>query len=189
VAAVQGDERALLARAVPGPLADDVTIINKHSQNLHAQALLRRLGGAAGNGSIEAGVAALSTVLDRAGLPRGGYGFADGAGMSGYNRTSPRAVVGLLRWAASQPWSGAWRASLPIGGVDGTLARRFAGTPLQGAVFAKTGTLNATHALSGYLRGASGRELTFSILVNDVPDDAVVIPLMDAMLVRIAANN
>jgi D-alanyl-D-alanine carboxypeptidase/D-alanyl-D-alanine-endopeptidase (penicillin-binding protein 4) len=189
VAAVQDGELALLARVVPAPLADDVTIINKHSQNLHAQALLRRLGGAAGDGSIEAGVAALTTVIDRAGLSRGSYGFADGAGMSGYNRASPRAVVALLRWAATQPWGGAWRASLPVGGVDGTLARRFVGTPLQGAVFAKTGTLNATHALSGYLRGASGQELTFSILVNDLPEDAHATQLIDAVLAVIAAHN
>ena len=73
--------------------------------------------------------------------------------------------------------------------IDGTLRRRFAGTPLQGKVWAKTGTLNATNALSGYLQAASGRELTFSVFANDVPDGANAVPVLDALLGAIAAAN
>ncbi|MFN5780133.1 MAG: D-alanyl-D-alanine carboxypeptidase, partial [Novosphingobium sp.] len=129
------------------------------------------------------------TVYESMGLPRAGYDFSDGSGMSTYNRMSPRAAVALLRWTAGQPWGAEYRASLPVGGVDGTLRRRFAGTPLAGKIFAKTGTLNATNALSGWLIAASGRELTFSIIANDVPDGASALAAMDQALLAIAAQN
>ena len=170
-------------------LADDVAIINKVSQNLHAELLLRRIGRIEGSGSLADGLAATTNLFIRAGIPRAGFDFSDGSGMSSYNRVSPRATVALLRWAAGRPWGAAWRASLPVGGSDGTLKRRFADTPLAARVFAKTGTLNATSALSGYLIAASGRELTFSIFANDVPDGANAIPAMDSALQLIAAAN
>lgn len=180
---------AALARLVPGPLIEDVRITNKVSQNLHADLLLRRVGRVSGTGSVADGQAAVTAVLERAGVPRAGYDFSDGSGMSTYNRISPRTAVALLRWAATQPWGAAWRATLPVGGIDGTLARRFAGTPLDGKLFAKTGTLNAANALSGYLIAASGRTLTFSALANDMPQDASATVAMDRALLAVAAAN
>jgi D-alanyl-D-alanine carboxypeptidase/D-alanyl-D-alanine-endopeptidase (penicillin-binding protein 4) len=184
-------------------LTEQVTLINKVSQNLHSELLLRQLAAAAPPGifdvppagkpapvdSLERGLAAARKVFESAGVPRAGYDFADGSGMSTYNRISPRAAVALLRWTAGQPWAADYRASLPIGGTDGSLRRRFAGTALAGKIFAKTGTLNATNALSGWLIAASGRELTFSILANDVPDGTSALAAMDQALLAIAAQN
>ncbi|MDP3908185.1 D-alanyl-D-alanine carboxypeptidase/D-alanyl-D-alanine-endopeptidase [Novosphingobium sp.] len=171
------------------PLADTIRIVNKDSQNLYAELLLRRVGKLEGTGSLADGIVGLHSVMAAAGVARGWYDFSDGSGMSTYNRISPRAAVTLLRWAKAQPWGRDWDASLPVGGVDGTLARRFRGTALEGKIRAKTGTLNATNTLSGYLVAASGRELTFSILANDVPDDGRAVPAMDAALGLIAATN
>ncbi|ODU71694.1 MAG: D-alanyl-D-alanine carboxypeptidase/D-alanyl-D-alanine-endopeptidase [Novosphingobium sp. SCN 66-18] len=182
-------EPAFLARLAPPALSADVMRINKDSQNLHAELLLRRIGRLSGSGSVADGLAALRGVLAQAGVPRAGYDVFDGSGMSTYNRASPRATVLLLRWAAGQPWGAAWRATLPVGGVDGTLKNRFAATPLQGAIFAKTGSLNASNALSGYLQAASGRELVFSIYANDVPDGASALPALDRAVQLIAALN
>ena len=94
-----------------------------------------------------------------------------------------------MRWAATQPWGTAWRATLPIAGVDGTLAKRFKGTALEGRLFAKTGTINATHALSGYMTARSGRTLTFSIFANDVPAEVKAREQIDAALLLIANEN
>ena len=127
-------------------------------------------------------------MLTQAGLPRAAYDFSDGSGMSTYNRVAPRGMVTLLRWIASQPWGAAWRATLPIGGVDGTLSKRFRGTALQGRVFAKTGTINATNALSGYLIASSGRTLIFSAFANDVPEDVKAREAIDGALLLIAAE-
>ncbi len=178
-----------IARLVPPPLADDIVIINKVSQNLHAELLLRRIGCAQGDCSAEGGLKIVRTTLELAGLPRAAYDFSDGSGMSTYNRISPRGMIALLRWAQTQPWGKAWRNSFPVGGVDGTLAGRFKGTILEGRIFAKTGGLNATAALSGYMTAKSGRTLAFSILANDIPDGMSARPAMDATLVMIAESN
>lgn len=177
------------ARLTPAPLAEDIAAINKTSQNLHAELLLRRIGRQEGTGSIADGLAAVRAMLERAGVPRASYDFSDGSGMSTYNRVAPRGMVVFLRWAAAQPWGGAWRASLPVGGVDGTLARRFKGTTLEKRVFAKTGTLNATSALSGYMIARSGQTLLFSAYANDIPEGAAATSAMDAALVMVAEAN
>lgn len=92
--------------------------------------------------------------------------FYDGSGMSVDDRIAPRAFTQLLAYASRQPWGAAWRDTLPVAGVDGTLAGRFKQSPLKGALWAKTGTLNESNALSGYLKAKSGRILAFSVLVN-----------------------
>jgi serine-type D-Ala-D-Ala carboxypeptidase/endopeptidase (penicillin-binding protein 4) len=180
----RSDPPVLLARLTPPPLADDIKIINKVSQNLHADLLARRLGG-----SLNGGLAVIETMLSKAGVARRAYDFADGSGMSTYNRVAPRGMVTLLRWIAVQPWGAAWRTSLPIGGVDGTIARRFKGTSLEGRVFAKTGSLNASSALSGYLIGKSGRTLTFASFANDIPAGDNATKAVDAALTAIADAN
>jgi serine-type D-Ala-D-Ala carboxypeptidase/endopeptidase (penicillin-binding protein 4) len=178
-----------LARLAPPPLAEDLMLINKASQNLHAELMLRRLGRQTGSGSLADGLAVVRAMLERAGVQRTGYDFSDGSGMSTYNRLSPRGVVRFLRWAGAQPWAAAWRATLPVGGVDGTLARRFGGTALESRLFAKTGTLNGSAALSGYMIARSGRILLFSGFANDIPDGAGATAAMDAALVLIAEQN
>lgn len=178
-----------LARLTPPPLTETLTRINKDSQNLHAELLIRRLGLIDGTGSIEEGVARVEAMMAQAGVPRTGWDLSDGSGMSTYNRMSPRAVATLLRWAATQSWGAAWRETFPVAGVDGTLQRRFRDTPLEGRLFAKTGTLNATNALSGYLTARSGRTLIFSFFANDVPGGGSATAVMDAVLQRIAAAN
>jgi D-alanyl-D-alanine carboxypeptidase/D-alanyl-D-alanine-endopeptidase (penicillin-binding protein 4) len=178
-----------LARLTPPPLASDIALTNKVSQNLHAELLLRRVGRREGTGSIADGLAAVRAMLERAGVPRSGYDFSDGSGMSTYNRVAPRGMIAFLRWASARPWGPQWRAGLPIGGVDGTLARRFGGTPLEKKLFAKTGTLNASAALSGYMTARSGRTLLFSAYANDIPEGARATAAMDAALVMIAEEN
>lgn len=178
-----------LASLTPPPLAADIELVNKVSQNLHSELLLRRVGLQSGSGSIADGLAAVRAMLERAGLPRASYDFSDGSGMSTYNRVAPRGMILFLRWASAQPWGAAWRASLPVGGVDGTLARRFKGTALEKRLFAKTGTLNASSALSGYMIGRSGRTLLFSAFANDIPEGARATDAMDAALLLIAEAN
>lgn len=178
------------ATLTPGPLGEVIDTVNKQSQNLHAELLLRRLGLArGGSGSIAAGQAMVTAMLTEAGVSPLHASLSDGSGMSTYNRVAPRGTVRLLQWAARQPWAKTFRDSLPIGGVDGTLRRRFAGTPLAGKIFAKTGTLNATNALAGWLVAASGRELTFAIYANDVPEGVPATAIMDRALLALAAAN
>lgn len=178
-------EPPMLAGLAGPPLLETATLTNKVSQNVYAELLLRRVGRVRGTGSIADGQAAVSRMLTAAGVPRVAYDLADGSGMSSYNRVSPRATVRFLRWAAAQPWGARWRATLPING-EGTLRRRFAdGPPVQ----AKTGTLNGTNALVGYLTAKSGRTLVFAAFAGDVPGDAGATAAVDAALRVIAAEN
>lgn len=189
-AAAVAEWGAPIAAAVPPPLAELIPLTNKPSQNHHAELLLRRIGRAnGGTGSVEDGLAAARALLIAAGVPAEGFDLYDGSGMSSYNRVSPRAMIALLRWGLRQPWGAAWLASFPIAGRDGTLKKRFAGTPLEGRIFAKTGTLNATNALSGTMITASGRTLIFAFYANDVPDGAIALPAMEQVLQVIAAAN
>jgi D-alanyl-D-alanine carboxypeptidase/D-alanyl-D-alanine-endopeptidase (penicillin-binding protein 4) len=187
--AARPPEQEALARLTPPPLLEDLTLTNKVSQNVHSELLLRRVGRKDGSGSIADGVAVVRSMLERAGVPRTSYDFSDGSGMSTYNRLAPRGTIAFLKWVSAQPWGAAWRSTLPVAGVDGTLARRFVGTRLQGKLFAKTGSLNATSALSGYMIGKSGQTLLFSIFANDVPDGMSATKVMDAALEAVAEAN
>jgi serine-type D-Ala-D-Ala carboxypeptidase/endopeptidase (penicillin-binding protein 4) len=182
-------EPAHLAKLTPPPLKDDLVRINKVSQNLHAELMLRRLGLVQGTGSLADGIAAVRAMMEQAAVPRTGWDLSDGSGMSTYNRLAPRAVTTFLRWVAAQPWGTAWRETLPVAGVDGTLANRFRGSTLERRLFAKTGSLNATNALSGYMLGKSGRVLVFSAFANDVPSGVSATKAIDAALELIAAEN
>lgn len=180
---------AALATLAPPALGDSVTLINKVSQNLHSELLLRRLGLAKGTGSIADGQAVVRAMLEEAGVAETQVSLSDGSGMSTYNRVAPRGMVRLLGWIAKQPWGEEFQESLPVAGLDGTLRRRFAGTPLAGRVYAKTGSLNATNALAGWLTAASGKLLTFAIYANDVPEGVSATAFMDRALAALAAAN
>ncbi len=159
--------RVVATRTSP-PLSQIVTVINKVSQNLHAELLLRLLGSAQGDdGSIVQGVRVVRQFLVSAGIDPLDFTFVDGSGLSPQDLITPRATTTLLVYAARQSWGADYRASLPVGGVDGSLAGRFTQPPLRGRVFAKTGSLTEVSTLSGYLIAASGRTLAFSILSND----------------------
>jgi D-alanyl-D-alanine carboxypeptidase/D-alanyl-D-alanine-endopeptidase (penicillin-binding protein 4) len=156
------EQRRVLATRVSIPLAQDITLTNKISQNLHAELLLRLLGKVFGtDGSFAEGSRVVRQFMIDAGVNDTDFFLYDGSGMSPDDRVAPRAYAQLLSYAARQPWGAPWRDTLPIAGVDGTLANRF-----KGRLWAKTGTLNETNALSGYLSAASGKTLAFSIMVN-----------------------
>jgi D-alanyl-D-alanine carboxypeptidase/D-alanyl-D-alanine-endopeptidase (penicillin-binding protein 4) len=126
--------------------------------------------------------------LIKAGLDPDDFVFYDGSGLSSRDLVTPRATAKLLQFATTQPWFADWKASLPIGGVDGTLADRFTQPPLKGHVFAKTGTLGEARALSGYLDCASGRTVIFSILVdNHLPGATADRDAMDKIVAAIQA--
>ena len=157
----------VLAGHMSVPLAEDITVTNKVSQNLHAELLLRLLGKlCAKDGSLAQGTRAVRQFMINAGISDNDFFFYDGSGMSMDDRITPRAYTQLLVYAARQAWGTAWRGTFPIAGVDGTLFVRFRNSPLKGRLWAKTGTLNEANALSGYLISASGKTIAFSIMVN-----------------------
>jgi D-alanyl-D-alanine carboxypeptidase/D-alanyl-D-alanine-endopeptidase (penicillin-binding protein 4) len=161
-----GDRRVLALR-FSVPVAEDITVINKTSQNLHAELLLRLLGKVFGSeGSFEEGARVVRQFMVNSGVDDNDFFLYDGSGLSPDDRMAPRAFTRLLAYASQQPWGAGWRATLPVAGVDGTLVARFTNSTLKGKLWAKTGTLDEANALSGYLTAASGKTLAFSIMVN-----------------------
>jgi D-alanyl-D-alanine carboxypeptidase/D-alanyl-D-alanine-endopeptidase (penicillin-binding protein 4) len=182
-------DRKVLATHVSVPVAEDIMLTNKTSQNLHAELLLRLLGKLCGtDGSTAEGTRVVRQFILDAGVDDGDFFFYDGSGMSMDDRIAPRAITRLLAYGSHQLWGQAWRDTLPAAGVDGTLVGRFKNSPLKGRLWAKTGTLGETNALSGYLTGASGKTLVFSILVNGHrPGSTVELQAIDRIAEAIAA--
>jgi D-alanyl-D-alanine carboxypeptidase/D-alanyl-D-alanine-endopeptidase (penicillin-binding protein 4) len=150
------------------PLSEDLKLINKISQNLHAELMLRLLGRERGTaGTIDGGLEVLNGFLAKADIKPEEYFLLDGSGMSRQNLVTPRATVKLLKYATTQPWGDFYRDSLPVGGVDGTLANRFRGTPAEGHVHGKTGSLGHVNALAGYLDTMQGDRVAFAIFANN----------------------
>jgi D-alanyl-D-alanine carboxypeptidase/D-alanyl-D-alanine-endopeptidase (penicillin-binding protein 4) len=159
--------RKVLASRTSVPIAEDIKLTNKVSQNLHAELLLRLLGKLEGTeGSVAQGARVVRQFMLDAGVDDGDFMLYDGSGLSVDDRVTPRAMTKLLVYAQRQRWGVAWRDTLPIAGVDGTLNNRYKNSDLKGRLWAKTGTLNETTALSGYVAAASGKTLAFSILIN-----------------------
>ena len=192
------DACPVMLQRVSPPVEEDIVLTNKVSQNLHAELLLHHLGKiygeqyAGGDGGVDGSTAEGARVvrqfLIHAGLQPDDFVFYDGSDLSTHDLVTPRATARLLQFATTQPWFPAWKASLPVGGEDGTLGSRFDKPPLKDHLFAKTGTLGEARALSGYLDAASGRTVIFSIFVgNHLPntsDDRIV---MDKIVAAIAA--
>ncbi|HEV2445586.1 MAG TPA: D-alanyl-D-alanine carboxypeptidase/D-alanyl-D-alanine-endopeptidase, partial [Candidatus Sulfopaludibacter sp.] len=159
--------RKVVATHISVSVAQDITVINKVSQNLHAELLLRLLGKVHGrDGSFAEGTRVVRQFITGIGVDDNDFFLYDGSGMSMDDRVAPRVYTKLLMYAAAQPWGQAWRDTFPVAGVDGTLSGRFKNSPLKGKLWAKTGTLNEADALSGYLTTAGGKTLAFSIMVN-----------------------
>lgn len=171
----------IVASLASAPFAESLKVILKVSHNNHAHMLPLLLGARTGSRSHAGGMRAQGEVLRQLGLDIASFSLGDGEGGDQANQVSPRATIQLLRLMAAHPQARAFRDSLPILGVDGTLAEAVPPTsPARGKVFAKTGTyvLNDPHngrlllrakALGGYAKGASGRPLLFALFLNNVP--------------------
>jgi serine-type D-Ala-D-Ala carboxypeptidase/endopeptidase (penicillin-binding protein 4) len=181
----------LLAAHVSPPLGQDLVVTNKVSQNLHAEITLRTLGKlVSSDGSILEGTRVVRQFLIAAGVEASDFVLYDGCGLSVQDLVTPRSFTTVLTYAARQSWGEAFRTSLPVGGVDGSLSERFRQPLLNGKVFAKTGTLGEANALSGYLIAASGQTVAFSILCTDhQPSLQAERIAMDKIVAAIADSN
>jgi serine-type D-Ala-D-Ala carboxypeptidase/endopeptidase (penicillin-binding protein 4) len=162
------------------PLIRALEIINKHSQNLHAEMLLRTLGAEfKGEGSNEAGLEVVKEFLVTAGIDNEKIRLNDGCGLSRENFLTPRFQTSLLEYLLGRPYFNLFYNTLSVSGTDGTLRNRLSAFEVKGSIHAKTGTLNGVTALSGYITTLSGRNLIFSIFANRVTAVAKVKKTID----------
>jgi D-alanyl-D-alanine carboxypeptidase/D-alanyl-D-alanine-endopeptidase (penicillin-binding protein 4) len=150
------------------PLIRALEIINKHSQNLHAEMLLRTLGAEfKGTGTDEAGLQVVNDFLADAGVEDNKIRLNDGCGLSRDNLVTPRFQTSLLQFLLTRPYFDLFLNTLAVSGTDGTLRHRLASRQVRGTIHAKTGTLAGVTNLSGYMTTKSGHNLIFSIFTNN----------------------
>ena len=160
--------RTVLAEHLSIPLKDSVKLVNKISQNLHTEVLLRAAARQQGRWATPEDLQKFPEAFyAKAGIPEGDVIQTDGSGLSRHDLVTPRAFVALLVYAQKQAWFPAFLASLPVAGADGTLNERMKEPPLAGKIHAKTGSVTHVRTLPGYAETPGGRKLIFSLLSNN----------------------
>ncbi len=161
-------KRSVLAEHTSLPLGDTVKLVNKISQNLHTEVLLRTAARQQGRWETPEDLTKFPTAFyTKVGIAPDDVIQTDGSGLSRHDMVTPRAFVALLQYAQKQTWFAAYYASLPVAGVDGTLSERMKSAGVTGRIHAKTGSVTHVRALSGYAETPSGRKLIFSFLSNN----------------------
>ncbi|MEV8272307.1 D-alanyl-D-alanine carboxypeptidase/D-alanyl-D-alanine-endopeptidase [Microbacterium sp. NPDC077184] len=179
-------ELAAVAELASLPLSEEVTYVMKISYNRGAQTLICRLAVAGGSKDCDDGMAVAGEIWQDAGLDTTGASLVDGSGLPGNFITAENAAQ-VQRIMMEGPDADLWVDTLPIMGVDGSLATVQADSEAAGKVFAKTGTLAAfdafntrfrivTKTLGGVIEAESGRTLLFTVMMNNAfasPEDYI----------------
>lgn len=159
----------LLASHESQPLSELLQKVNKDSDNLYAEMMLKTLahhrkGGA---GSIRTGEIAANQRFSIMKLDTNYVSFRDGSGLASTNLVSTGFLSGLLYAMTQSPNFAHYDSSMTIAGVDGTFRNRLRGTPLEGNLRGKSGTISRTRAFSGYVKTKSGKLVSFSMIANN----------------------
>ncbi len=162
---------------VSPPLRAILPVLLKPSQNQVAELVFKTIGLERGGlGTADSAKAVVARQLVTWGAEPDGFKLADGSGLSRHNLLSPETIVNVLDGMQRDTAFAVFYNSMPVGGVDGTLKSRMKGTPAEGNVHAKTGSIGAARSLSGYVTTADGERVIFSIMANNwtTPSEAVV---------------
>ncbi|WP_093799721.1 D-alanyl-D-alanine carboxypeptidase/D-alanyl-D-alanine-endopeptidase [Streptomyces sp. Wb2n-11] len=182
-----------LATHTSMPLKELMHPFMKLSNNMHAEALTKTIGHeTAGKGTWNAGLAAISAHLATEGVDTATLRQVDGSGLSRMNNIPAAQLAKLLLAVRTAPWYADWYASLPVAcapdrAVGGTLRSRMCKTPAALNARAKTGSLTGASALSGYVTDAGGRELVYSIVLNNYLASSVK-SIEDAIVTTLASS-
>lgn len=171
-------------------LAEILPALEKPSQNQIAEVLLKTLGlERTGVGTADSGRRVVERQLIEWRADTMGFAVRDGSGLSRHNYLSPETIVRVLDAMRRHPSFPVFYGALPVAGVDGTIRNRMKGTPAEGNVHAKTGTIDKARALSGYVTMADGRFLIFSLVANNFTvRSRDVDRAVDAILARLAGS-
>jgi serine-type D-Ala-D-Ala carboxypeptidase/endopeptidase (penicillin-binding protein 4) len=160
--------RTVLAEHLSIRLGDSVKLVNKISQNLHTEVLLRAAARQDGRWKDSEELLDFPKIFyAKVGIAPDDVAQSDGSGLSRHDLVTPRAFVALLAYAEKQAWFPVFYESLPVAGVDGTLNERMKEAGIAGRIHAKTGSVSHVRTLSGYAETTGGRRLIFSFLSNN----------------------
>lgn len=155
------------------PLSEIIKETNVNSNNLYAEALFRYLGTRYTlPGTIHNSQDLLRDYWRRRGVAVQNAIIKDGCGLAPQDAVSAKAFVQLLTIMRNSPNADYWMASLPVSGKTGTLTSLCPGTPLEGRIHAKSGTIAGTKNFAGYIDMPNGDTWVFAILINSAPGKA-----------------
>lgn len=155
------------------PLSEIIKETNVNSNNLYAEALFRYLGTRYTlPGTIHNSQDLLRDYWRRRGVAVQNAIIKDGCGLAPQDAVSAKAFVQLLTVMRNSPNVDYWMASLPVSGKTGTLTSLCPGTPLEGRIHAKSGTIAGTKNFAGYIDMPNGDTWVFAVLINSAPGKA-----------------
>jgi serine-type D-Ala-D-Ala carboxypeptidase/endopeptidase (penicillin-binding protein 4) len=146
---------------------------------------LRSMSPDATGKSTAGGLKALEETMNDWGIFREYFLARDGSGLSRYDYLSADALTQVLTHLWRDPkHADAYRATLPVFGVNGNVANRLKDTPAGGRVWAKTGSMSQVRSLSGYIVTTAGEPLVFAFIVNGfrVPSREIDVAMEKALL-------
>jgi len=150
------------------PMRNIIPALMKPSQNQIAEILLKTIGlERGGMGTADSARKIVGQLLLSWGVQPDGFVIRDGSGLSRHDLVSPETIVRVLDRIQQDTAFAVFYNAMPIAGVDGTLKDRMKGTPAEGNVHAKTGSIASARSLSGYVTTADGERLIFSVLSNN----------------------
>ena len=157
-----------LTQWVSAPLASQLRDINKFSNNVMARNLLLSLAARRGDAPASSSAAVIRVVewMKTTGLDSSTLVLQNGSGLAREEKLSAAALAAVLQRAWQQPTMPEFVASLPVAGVDGTMAKRFDGSPLKGRAHIKTGSLDDVASIAGYVTARSGKRLAVVAMIN-----------------------
>ncbi len=150
------------------PLADVISRVNKHSNNVMARQLLLSLSAEVlgAPGTEAGGRKVVGHWLHQHDLQFSEFAFENGAGLSRDARMTAADFGAMLRFAWQQPYMPEYISSMSLAGLDGTLRRRMDDGPLEGMAHLKTGSLDHVAGIAGFLQSRSGRRFAVVVLQN-----------------------
>jgi D-alanyl-D-alanine carboxypeptidase/D-alanyl-D-alanine-endopeptidase (penicillin-binding protein 4) len=169
------------------PLSELVDVTLKWSRNIYAESMLLAMAPVTEPATGGKGLQALRETLTRWAVPPDSYLPRDGSGLSRYDYVTADTMIALLTYLWMDPkHADVFQSTLPQSGMSGTLANRMKGTPAEGRVRAKTGTMSHVRSLAGYVTTLAGDPVAFSIIANDFNAPAAEIDaVMDRALHRV----
>lgn len=150
------------------PLSSLLNIVNKNSDNYIAENVFKMVGANAGNrtNNKQGAVDYYHRVFDTLIFPDSKLQFNDGSGLSRRNFACAESIAYLLELSYEMGFGEVLDSSLALAGRDGTLRRRFIGTPAENNLRGKTGTHRNVSALAGFVNTFDGDILCFAIVSN-----------------------
>lgn len=175
----------ILSRIISPPLDSIIIILNHESVNLYAEHLARELGRVyLNNGSTKSGTGIILKFLEETGIPVEGVFIEDGSGLSPFNAVNARTMASLLcHMRNKSAFFAEFYSSLPEAGKAGTLARYFKDPVFDSRLRAKSGSITRVRCYAGYLETISGKDLSFSVMINNYSGPSrLIISLIEEIL-------